>query len=146
MGSIVLIGEYVWVCIAYKCACKWMKFAILLLFSYNTAHTSIIIVSWTLTLSQKQTCLVLFPDHIPTLAFSGGTQCPNSSALQEVRNCNEHACTVYHWQAGPWDLCAEDPSPSSGNTTRAQGPCFRGVQTRKVICVRVGVGQVPLKK
>ncbi|CAG02749.1 unnamed protein product, partial [Tetraodon nigroviridis] len=79
-------------------------------------------------------------------AGEGGAQCPNSSALQEVRNCNEHACTVYRWQAGPWGLCAENTSPSSGNTTRAQGPCLRGLQTRKVICVRAGVGQVPPKK
>lgn len=77
---------------------------------------------------------------------SGGTQCPNSSALQEVRNCNEHACAVYHWQAGPWGLCVEDPSSSSRNATRVQDPCLRGLQTRKVICVRAGVGQVPPKK
>lgn len=91
-------------------------------------------------------CLFPFPGNISVSAFSGGSQCPNSSALQEVRNCNEHACTVYHWEAGPWGLCAEDPSPSSGNTSSAQGPCLRGLQSRKVICVRVGVGQVPPKK
>lgn len=83
--------------------------------------------------------------------------CPNSSSLQEVRNCNEHACTVYHWQTGPWGPCTEDPSASALNTTtgprsaagpntNGQGPCSQGMQTRKVICVRVNVGQVPPKK
>lgn len=85
--------------------------------------------------------------------FTGGALCPNSSALQEVRNCNEHACTVYHWQTGPWGACTEDPTTSSVNTSASvrsgsttQGPCSMGVQTRKVICVRVNVGQVPPKK
>uniref|UniRef100_A0A671TXP3 Thrombospondin type-1 domain-containing protein 7A n=1 Tax=Sparus aurata TaxID=8175 RepID=A0A671TXP3_SPAAU len=86
-------------------------------------------------------------------AGEGGTLCPNSSSLQEVRNCNEHACTVYHWQTGPWGPCTEDPSASSINTSISvrgggdgQGPCSLGMQTRKVICVRVNVGQVPPKK
>lgn len=87
------------------------------------------------------------------LAFSGGSLCPNSSALQEVRNCNEHACIVYHWQTGPWGPCTEDPSAASLNasagkrpTEDGQGLCSMGVQTRKVMCVRVNVGQVPPKK
>ncbi|CAM9116276.1 unnamed protein product, partial [Lampetra planeri] len=85
-------------------------------------------------------------------AGEGGALCPNSSALQEVRNCNEHACTVYHWQTGPWGLCTEDPSVSALNTSAmsarsdGQGTCAKGMQTRKVICVRVNVGQVPPKK
>uniref|UniRef100_A0A3B3BBP5 Thrombospondin type-1 domain-containing protein 7A n=1 Tax=Oryzias melastigma TaxID=30732 RepID=A0A3B3BBP5_ORYME len=84
-------------------------------------------------------------------AGEGGALCPNSSALQEVRNCNEHACTVYHWQTGPWGPCTEDPSSPSFNASAAvrsssQGPCSLGMQTRKVICVRVNVGQVPPKK
>ncbi|XP_072316265.1 thrombospondin, type I, domain containing 7Ab [Eucyclogobius newberryi] len=84
-------------------------------------------------------------------AGEGGALCPNSSALQEVRNCNEHACTVYHWQTGAWGACTEDPTTSSSfsssaNTSSTQGPCAMGVQTRKVICVRVNVGQVPPKK
>ncbi|XP_010795934.1 thrombospondin type-1 domain-containing protein 7A [Notothenia coriiceps] len=85
-------------------------------------------------------------------AGEGGGACPNSSSLQEVRNCNEHACTVYHWQTGPWGPCTEDPSASTLNTSTAVGasggggPCSTGMQTRKVICVRVNVGQVPPKK
>ncbi|KAF3692339.1 Thrombospondin type-1 domain-containing protein 7A Precursor [Channa argus] len=85
-------------------------------------------------------------------AGEGGSLCPNSSALQEVRNCNEHACTVYHWQTGPWGPCTEDPSSSPLNTSASvhpgsniQGLCSMGMQTRKVICVRVNVGQVPPK-
>nr|XP_035954152.1 thrombospondin type-1 domain-containing protein 7A isoform X2 [Halichoerus grypus] len=79
----------------------------------------------------------------------GGAQCPNSSALQEVRSCNEHPCTVYHWQTGPWGQCIEDTSVSSFNTTttwNGEASCSVGMQTRKVICVRVNVGQVGPKK
>ncbi|XP_012494191.1 PREDICTED: thrombospondin type-1 domain-containing protein 7A [Propithecus coquereli] len=75
----------------------------------------------------------------------GGVRCPNSSALQEVRSCNEHPCTVYHWQTGPWGQCIEDTSVSSFNTTttwNGEASCSIGMQTRKVICVRVNVGQV----
>ncbi|XP_025235320.1 thrombospondin type-1 domain-containing protein 7A [Theropithecus gelada] len=79
----------------------------------------------------------------------GGIRCPNSSALQEVRSCNEHPCTVYHWQTGPWGQCIEDTSVSSFNTTttwNGEASCSVGMQTRKVICVRVNVGQVGPKK
>lgn len=85
----------------------------------------------------------------------GGVQCPNNSALQEVRSCNEHPCTVYHWQTGPWGQCIEDTSVPAANgsltrsgagTTGTEASCSVGMQTRKVICVRVNVGQVPPKK
>ncbi|XP_074542609.1 thrombospondin type-1 domain-containing protein 7A [Halichoeres trimaculatus] len=84
-------------------------------------------------------------------AGEGGIQCPNISALQEVRNCNDHPCTVYHWQTGSWGQCIEDSSIPATNTSagRARGDdvsCSVGMQTRKVICVRVNVGQVPPKK
>uniref|UniRef100_A0A8C6LSW7 Thrombospondin type-1 domain-containing protein 7A n=1 Tax=Nothobranchius furzeri TaxID=105023 RepID=A0A8C6LSW7_NOTFU len=86
-------------------------------------------------------------------AGEGGSLCPNSSVLQEVRNCNEHACIVYHWQTGPWSPCTEDSSASSLNASGGVRPsgdgsglCSMGVQTRKVMCVRVNVGQVPPKK
>uniref|UniRef100_A0A674EB22 Thrombospondin type-1 domain-containing protein 7A n=1 Tax=Salmo trutta TaxID=8032 RepID=A0A674EB22_SALTR len=94
------------------------------------------------------------------LAYSageGGVQCPNSIALQEVRSCNDHPCTVYHWQTGPWGQCIEDTSVPPVNSTAAgaragvgvrggDSSCSVGMQTRKVICVRVNVGQVPPKK
>ncbi|XP_044027484.1 thrombospondin type-1 domain-containing protein 7A [Siniperca chuatsi] len=84
-------------------------------------------------------------------AGEGGIQCPNISALQEVRNCNDHPCTVYHWQTGSWGQCIEDSSIPATNTSvgRTRGDdasCSVGMQTRKVICVRVNVGQVPPKK
>uniref|UniRef100_A0A8C8DTI6 Thrombospondin type-1 domain-containing protein 7A n=1 Tax=Oryzias sinensis TaxID=183150 RepID=A0A8C8DTI6_9TELE len=84
-------------------------------------------------------------------AGEGGVQCPNASALQEVRICNDHPCTVYHWQTGPWGQCIEDSSfpytnVSVGVTRTDDGSCAVGMQTRKVICVRVNVGQVPPKK
>ncbi|XP_017564196.1 thrombospondin type-1 domain-containing protein 7A isoform X2 [Pygocentrus nattereri] len=89
-------------------------------------------------------------------AGEGGTICPNTSALQEMRNCNEHACIVYHWQTGPWGPCTEDTSVTTLNSTTTgskitpSGPdkpsCAMGMQTRKVICVKVNVGQVPPKK
>ncbi|XP_063042222.1 thrombospondin type-1 domain-containing protein 7A [Engraulis encrasicolus] len=89
-------------------------------------------------------------------AGEGGVQCPNSSALQETRSCNEHPCTVYHWQTGAWGQCIEDTSvpPTNGSLIGSGGSgaggleasCAVGMQTRKVICVRVNVGQVPPKK
>uniref|UniRef100_A0A8B9KDM6 Thrombospondin type-1 domain-containing protein 7A n=1 Tax=Astyanax mexicanus TaxID=7994 RepID=A0A8B9KDM6_ASTMX len=88
-------------------------------------------------------------------AGEGGVQCPNSSALQEIRSCNEHPCTVYHWQTGPWGQCIEDTSVPSANgslsrsgagASGTEASCSVGMQTRKVICVRVNVGQVPPKK
>ncbi|TNN35204.1 Thrombospondin type-1 domain-containing protein 7A [Liparis tanakae] len=84
-------------------------------------------------------------------AGEGGLQCPNNSALQEVRNCNDHPCTVYHWQTGLWGQCIEDSSipatnASAGRPRGDDASCSVGMQTRKVICVRVNVGQVPPKK
>ncbi|XP_031731663.1 thrombospondin type-1 domain-containing protein 7A isoform X2 [Anarrhichthys ocellatus] len=84
-------------------------------------------------------------------AGEGGIQCPNNSALQEGKNCNDHPCTVYHWQTGPWGQCIEDSSnlatnTSAGRTRGDDASCSVGMQTRKVICVRVNVGQVPPKK
>ncbi|XP_030267680.1 thrombospondin type-1 domain-containing protein 7A [Sparus aurata] len=84
-------------------------------------------------------------------AGEGGIQCPNISSLQEVRNCNDHPCTVYHWQTSAWGQCIEDSSIPATNTSVSQtrhdeASCSVGMQTRKVICVRVNVGQVPPKK
>ncbi|XP_067860093.1 thrombospondin type-1 domain-containing protein 7A-like isoform X1 [Heptranchias perlo] len=82
-------------------------------------------------------------------AGEGAAQCPNSSALQEVRSCNEHPCTVYHWQTGPWGPCIEDLSVATLNSSTSwsgEATCAVGMQTRKVICVRVNVGQVGPKK
>lgn len=82
--------------------------------------------------------------------------CPNSTYLQEARTCNEHPCLVYHWQTGPWSQCTEDPSVANANTnanananaslSTSKSTCSMGLQTRKVICVKVNVGQVPPKK
>lgn len=86
---------------------------------------------------------------MPCFIVPGGVQCPNSSALQETRSCNEHSCTVYHWQTGPWGQCIEDASVSAFNSSASwngEATCSVGMQTRKVICVRVNVGQVGPKK
>ncbi|XP_037119281.1 thrombospondin type-1 domain-containing protein 7A-like isoform X2 [Syngnathus acus] len=79
-------------------------------------------------------------------AGEGGIQCPNISSLQEVRSCNQHPCTVYHWQTGLWGQCTEDSSIPATNASIDRSSCSVGMQTRKVICVRVNVGQVPPKK
>uniref|UniRef100_A0A8C5N0Q9 Thrombospondin type-1 domain-containing protein 7A n=1 Tax=Leptobrachium leishanense TaxID=445787 RepID=A0A8C5N0Q9_9ANUR len=81
-------------------------------------------------------------------AGDGAVQCPESNALQEIRSCNEHPCTVYHWQTGPWGQCTEDLTVSGFNISswNSETTCALGVQTRKVICVRVNVGQVGPKK
>ncbi|XP_032901589.1 thrombospondin type-1 domain-containing protein 7A isoform X1 [Amblyraja radiata] len=82
-------------------------------------------------------------------AEEGAAQCPNISALQEVRSCNEHPCVIHHWQTGPWGLCIEDLSVAGLNSSTSwsgEATCAVGMQTRKVICVRVNVGQVGPKK
>ncbi|XP_041421849.1 thrombospondin type-1 domain-containing protein 7A isoform X2 [Xenopus laevis] len=84
------------------------------------------------------------------LAYAGDGRipCPESNALQEIRSCNEHPCTVYHWQTGPWGQCTEDVTVSAFNSSNWNGEatCALGMQTRKIICVRVNVGQVGPKK
>uniref|UniRef100_A0A8C4ZXL8 Thrombospondin, type I, domain containing 7Aa n=1 Tax=Gadus morhua TaxID=8049 RepID=A0A8C4ZXL8_GADMO len=113
--------------------------------AYNAGEATAKVVAW-ITVMQGSPLLSTVP-----LIF-GGIQCPNASSLQEVRSCNEHPCTVYHWQTGPWGQCIEDASIPTGaaNGSRGRGgedsACSVGMQTRKVICVRVNVGQVPPKK
>ncbi|XP_061918683.1 thrombospondin, type I, domain containing 7Ab [Entelurus aequoreus] len=114
--------------------------------AYNAGEVTAMVVAW-ITVMEGLSRVPKFPELL------GGALCPNSSALQQVRNCNEHACTVYHWQTGPWGPCTEDPSTASslnasaaGSGSTGPGGCFKGMQTRKVICVRVNVGQVPPKK
>ncbi|TSK20124.1 Thrombospondin type-1 domain-containing protein 7A [Bagarius yarrelli] len=115
---------------------------------------------WTSWSTCSQTCSSKTADGRQTrtraiLAFSareGGSSCPNASTLQEMRSCNDHLCVVYHWQTGPWGPCTEETSVTVLNSTRAtssgQGKtsCTTGMQTRKVICIKVNVGQVPPKK
>ncbi|XP_017308235.1 thrombospondin type-1 domain-containing protein 7A [Ictalurus punctatus] len=115
---------------------------------------------WTSWSTCSQTCSSKSAEGKQTrtraiLAYSareGSSSCPNASALQEMRSCNEHPCVVYHWQTGPWGPCTEDASVTMLNSTRmtpsGQGKtsCATGMQTRKVICVKVNVGQVPPKK
>ncbi|KAI9999854.1 hypothetical protein NQD34_011697 [Periophthalmus magnuspinnatus] len=118
--------------------------------AYNAGEVAAMVVAWITVMEGNA--------WTSGVVAGSGALCPNSSALQEVRNCNEHACTVYHWQTGAWGACTEDPTASSSSSSSAntsstqgpgistQGPCAMGVQTRKVICVRVNVGQVPPKK
>uniref|UniRef100_A0A8C4NEQ3 Thrombospondin, type I, domain containing 7Ba n=1 Tax=Eptatretus burgeri TaxID=7764 RepID=A0A8C4NEQ3_EPTBU len=75
--------------------------------------------------------------------------CPGSEALGEQRACAQHGCSIYHWDAGPWGLCASDSSSAVGNGNSAirdvagTETCrLHGIQSRKVICIRIGVGQV----
>ncbi|XP_028835225.1 thrombospondin, type I, domain containing 7Ab isoform X4 [Denticeps clupeoides] len=106
--------------------------------AYNAGEVTSMVVAW-ITVMEGLTQLPKFP---PLL---GGVLCPNSSMLQEMRSCNENPCTVYHWQTGPWGPCMEEPS-AAGSNASTRVSCSMGVQTRKVICVRVNVGQVPPKK
>uniref|UniRef100_UPI00358F5037 thrombospondin type-1 domain-containing protein 7A-like n=1 Tax=Myxine glutinosa TaxID=7769 RepID=UPI00358F5037 len=84
---------------------------------------------------------------------SGAADCPGSKALREQRACAQHGCSIYHWHAGPWGLCASDSYFALGNGNSTIGhvagteTCrLHGIQSRKVICIRIGVGQVaPMK-
>ncbi|XP_039249716.2 thrombospondin type-1 domain-containing protein 7A-like isoform X1 [Styela clava] len=35
----------------------------------------------------------------------GGKSCPSRAMLQESRSCNQHKCSVYYWDVGPWSVC-----------------------------------------
>ncbi|MGH0170102.1 UNVERIFIED_CONTAM: hypothetical protein FKN15_062344 [Acipenser sinensis] len=81
------------------------------------------------------------------LALPGedGKPCPLASALEEWRLCNDHPCTVFFWEVSPWASCIEDTSMTTLNATsnwNGKPTCAVGIQTRKVICMKVNVGQV----
>ncbi|XP_052002644.1 thrombospondin type-1 domain-containing protein 7A-like [Xyrauchen texanus] len=105
--------------------------------AYNAGEVTTMVVAWITVLEGN---VSKFPE------LYGGSSCP--SILQEVRNCNEHPCIVYHWQTGPWGQCVADTTASNINASFSvdKSTCAMGMQTRKVICVKVNVGQVPPKK
>nr|XP_032801799.1 thrombospondin type-1 domain-containing protein 7A-like isoform X2 [Petromyzon marinus] len=104
----------------------------------------------------------------------GGAPCTGEGQeLLEWQPCAQVPCTVYHWQAGSWGPCTEDlstpprnaslrarPAPAGGSTRGTppahvgvsssphDGPSCSssGIQSRKVICMRIGIGQVGTKK
>ncbi|MFT7818109.1 thrombospondin type-1 domain-containing protein 7B-like [Arapaima gigas] len=83
------------------------------------------------------------------LSGQGGKPCPPATALEDWRSCNTHPCIVFHWEASPWGPCTEDPSAGERNTTSdLEGPptCAVGIQTRKVACVKMNMGQVIPKR
>ncbi|XP_036396447.1 thrombospondin type-1 domain-containing protein 7B [Megalops cyprinoides] len=83
------------------------------------------------------------------LPGEGGKPCPPASALEEWRSCNEHPCIVFYWDTSPWGPCTEDPTMSSlngANVWTREPTCAVGVQTRKVTCMKMGVGQVIPKR
>ncbi|KAK6483033.1 thrombospondin type-1 domain-containing protein 7B-like isoform X2 [Huso huso] len=86
---------------------------------------------------------------ILALPGEGGKPCPPASALEEWRLCNDHPCTVFFWEVSPWASCIEDTSMTTLNATsnwNGKPTCAVGIQTRKVICMKVNVGQVISKR
>uniref|UniRef100_A0A6Q2XA47 Thrombospondin type-1 domain-containing protein 7A n=1 Tax=Esox lucius TaxID=8010 RepID=A0A6Q2XA47_ESOLU len=82
------------------------------------------------------------------LPGEGGKDCPASSALKEWRECNNHPCVVFHWEATSWGPCIENSSMSLNRTFLENGTvtCAVGVQNRKVTCIKMNVGQVISKR
>uniref|UniRef100_A0A4W3HRX9 Thrombospondin type-1 domain-containing protein 7A n=1 Tax=Callorhinchus milii TaxID=7868 RepID=A0A4W3HRX9_CALMI len=82
-------------------------------------------------------------------AGEGGNPCPPSKALDELRSCNEHICTIFYWDASPWGPCTEDISVTALNATiswNGEPTCAVGMQTRKVTCMKSKIGQVTPKR
>ncbi|XP_039613314.1 thrombospondin type-1 domain-containing protein 7B isoform X2 [Polypterus senegalus] len=78
-----------------------------------------------------------------------GKPCPSAQALEEWRQCNDHPCTVFFWDVSPWGPCTEDISMTTINATsnwNGKPTCAVGIQTRKVICMKMNVGQVTPKR
>ncbi|XDV30698.1 hypothetical protein PO909_033553 [Leuciscus waleckii] len=70
--------------------------------------------------------------------------CPAATALEEWRTCNDHPCITFYWEASPWGPCIEDSSMNLNGTGYWNGTttCAVGVQIRKVVCMKMGVGPV----
>uniref|UniRef100_A0A8C9U5U9 Thrombospondin type-1 domain-containing protein 7A n=1 Tax=Scleropages formosus TaxID=113540 RepID=A0A8C9U5U9_SCLFO len=86
---------------------------------------------------------------ILALPGQGGKPCPPAAALEEWRSCNTHPCIIFYWETSPWGPCSEDPSAGDLNTTSSlEGTptCAAGIQTRKVACMKMNVGQVIPKR
>ncbi|RXN34302.1 thrombospondin type-1 domain-containing 7B-like protein [Labeo rohita] len=88
------------------------------------------------------------------LALPGkyGKPCPLASELEQWRPCGMEPCTVYYWDASPWDPCMPNTitDESEGNSTAPQmendATCGTGVQMRQVTCRRAGNGHVLPKR
>lgn len=77
-----------------------------------------------------------------------GKACPAATALEEWRVCNDHPCTVFHWETSAWGPCIENVSidfnvTSLWDVTRT---CPVGVQIRKVRCMKSNSGPVISKR
>ncbi|XP_061090823.1 thrombospondin type-1 domain-containing protein 7B-like [Conger conger] len=83
------------------------------------------------------------------LPGEGKKPCPAPPALEEWRHCNEHPCLTFYWEASPWSPCMEDSSTATLNATSSWNgspTCTVGVQTRRVSCIKMNVGQVIPKR
>ncbi|MBN3300954.1 THS7B protein, partial [Amia calva] len=85
------------------------------------------------------------------LALPGeeGKPCPAAPALEEWRLCNDHPCSSFYWEVSSWGDCIEDSSMTNLNATSnwsGKPTCAIGIQSRKVICIKVNVGQVTGKR
>ncbi|KAK2874094.1 hypothetical protein Q8A67_021247 [Cirrhinus molitorella] len=84
------------------------------------------------------------------LALPGeyGKPCPSASKLEQSRPCSTQPCTVYYWDASPWDPCMPNTitNKSESNSTTPQmendATCGTGVQMRQVTCRSAGNGHV----
>ncbi|XP_074550525.1 thrombospondin type-1 domain-containing protein 7B [Halichoeres trimaculatus] len=68
-------------------------------------------------------------------AFNGGRPCPrldSKNQVYEAVRCHSE-CNQHEWRTEPWSICTINPVDS-------QPGCGEGVQSRKVRCVKHGVG------
>ncbi|KAJ8267352.1 hypothetical protein COCON_G00125240, partial [Conger conger] len=100
-------------------------------------------------------CEAACPSDCALSPWSAWSSCSHtcSGKTNEGRQTRHRAVLAYGaGRTSPWGPCIEDSSLSHANSSSspAHGPprgvaCAIGMQTRKVICVRDSVGQVPRK-
>ncbi|KAM8857281.1 thrombospondin type-1 domain-containing protein 7B isoform 1-T2 [Synchiropus picturatus] len=82
------------------------------------------------------------------LPGKGGKPCPAAPALEEWRVCNNHTCNIIHWETSAWSRCMEEHLTDANATvlSNVTASCSKGVQTRKVTCIRGNSGPVMNKR
>ncbi|TRY95360.1 hypothetical protein DNTS_002845 [Danionella cerebrum] len=82
--------------------------------------------------------------EIQTLHLGINKTCPAAPDLEEWRSCNDHPCITFFWEVSPWGPCIEDSSMNVNGSGYWNGTatCAAGVQIRKVLCMKMGIGPV----
>ncbi|XP_076880732.1 thrombospondin type-1 domain-containing protein 7B [Brachyhypopomus gauderio] len=78
-----------------------------------------------------------------------GKGCLPTPVLEQWKPCSIRPCLLYYWDTSPWGPCTPDPNAHRNGSAQEEAEgrtCGTGVQTRQVICRRVGHGQAESKR